>query len=536
MFIVRSAQSKETSLKTFFCLFVIATTLGAQSFDKDAKTGYESINAADLKAHVYVLASDSLEGRETAELGQHRAAAYIASHFQHLGLKPLGPAGSYLQPFDVEVTRVDPSRSNLVVNANEAWKLPWGQDFMTLSMKDTTVTSSIVFVGYVDTRISPELRPMVAGKIVVALLGTRQQVGDTSANAPMMRMFASRRDSGVTVVLSVADDTGRTSFARIYEMLAGFGMDKGQMRLKDAAPTTPRMTQNQVRGLLSAEAADRMLRAAGRSLAELRTQAIRDSVFQPVFLDQISVTVRNAIIRETRQTENVAGLLEGSDPTLKNEVVVFTGHYDHMGKTKSGVIYYGADDDATGTATVMEIAEAFATNPIKPKRSILFMTVTGEEKGLLGSTYYVSHPLIPLERTVADLNADMLGRMDTKYEPKNDPNYVYVIGSDKISAELDSVLKAANDQTSRLNLDYTYNDENDPNQFYRRSDHYNFAKNGIPVVFFFTGTHADYHQPTDTPDKILYDRMASIARLIYATGWSVAQKPGGLNRKPSTGL
>jgi hypothetical protein len=528
-------QIPEPFLKIIAFLFLASVTALAQVPDPIIRTGYESITAGDLKTHVYVLASDSLEGRETAEPGQRKAARYIASHFKRLGLKPLGPDGSYFQPFEVEITRVDPTRSHLLVNANEAWNQPWGQDFLTMSTKDTTVTSSVVFVGYVDTRIAPELRAKVAGKIVVALLGSRQQAGDTSANVPMMRMFASRRDSGVAVVLSVADDTGRSSFARLYEMIAGVGLDKGQMRLKDAPPSGPRMTQQQVRGLVSSEAADRLFRAAGTSLADLRKRAALETDFQPVFLDNISITVRNAVIHEVKPTENVAGLLEGSDPLLKDEIVVFTAHYDHVGKTRSGVIYYGADDDASGTSAVMEVAEAFAANPVKPKRSMLFMTVSGEEKGLLGSTYYVNHPLLPLDKTLANVNADMLGRMDTKYEPMKVANYVYVIGSDKISPDLDSLLRSANDQTVRLQLDYTYNDENDPNQFYRRSDHYNFAKNGIPVVFFFTGTHADYHQPTDTPDKILYDRMVSISRLIYATGWRVAQKPGGLKRKPATG-
>jgi hypothetical protein len=522
-------------LKTLAVLLLSAACLQAQSFAPAAMTGYGSINGADLKRHVYVLASDSLEGRETAEPGQRKAAAYIASHFSRLGLKPLGSGGSYLQPYDVEVTKVNTSRSSLIVNANEAWALPWGQDFMTLSMKDTSVTGSIVFVGYVDNRIAPQWRSRVAGKIVVSLLGTRQQTTDTSANAPVMRLFASRRDSGTAVVLSIADDTGRASFSRIAQTLAGYGMDKGQMRLKDVPSGSPRMTQQQVRGLISAEAADRILRAAGSTLADLRARAARDSAFQPVFFDRVSATVRNAVVQETRTTENVAGLLEGSDPVLKNEVVVFTGHFDHVGKSTSGVIYAGADDDASGTAAVLEVAEAFVANPVKPKRSLLFMTVSGEEKGLLGSSYYVSKPLLPLGSTVANLNSDMLGRIDTKYEPANDSNYVYVIGSDKISTELDSVLRSVNEQTVRLHLDYTYNDDNDPNQFYRRSDHYNFAKNGIPVIFFFTGTHADYHQPTDTPDKILYDRMATITRLIYATGWGVAQKTGGLNRKPATG-
>lgn len=150
------------------------------------------------------------------------------------------------------------------------------------------------------------------------------------------------------------------------------------------------------------------------------------------------------------------------------------------------------------------------------------MTVAGEEKGLLGSRYYVTHPVIPLDKTIANINTDMIGRTDKKHDDLGERNYTYVIGSDKISTELDSVLKAANAESENLSLDYTFNDERDPNQFYRRSDHFNFARNGIPVVFFFTGVHADYHRPTDTADKIMFDKMERIARLIFYTGWKVA--------------
>lgn len=529
-------KHKESPLRYLALLTLLTSALWSQKFDPAAQKGYDSIQGADLSTHVHVLASDSLEGRETTAPGQKKAAAYIAGYFQQLGLKPVGDSDTYLQKFDVEVTRIDPSQSDLTVKGSAPTKLSWGHEYMTLSLKDTTVTGPVVFVGYSDTRISPELRSKVAGRIVIALLGTRQQIADTSENAPVMRLFASRRDSGSVVVITVADDTGRASFDQLYERVASFGFDKGQMRLKDAPSTTPRMTQQQVRGLLSAAAAEAILKNAGLSLSKLRATAAREGDFAPVFIDQLSLTVRNTVVKEVRGTENVVGLLPGSDPLLRDQVVVFTGHYDHMGITKTGVIYHGADDDASGTAAVMEIAEAFVRNPLKPRRSVLFMTVAGEEKGLLGSSYYVTKPLLPLEKTVANLNTDMIGRMDTKYEPLKESHYVYVIGSDKISTELDSLLKVSNDQTVKLKLDYTYNEENDPNQFYRRSDHYNFAKNGIPVIFFFTGTHPDYHQPTDTADKILYDRMAVITKLIFATGWQVAQRPAPLNRNVSGGL
>lgn len=251
----------------------------------------------------------------------------------------------------------------------------------------------------------------------------------------------------------------------------------------------------------------------------------------PTFIDDATITIELKIIRETRQTENVAGILRGSDPLLKNQVVAITAHYDHLGKSKDGVIYPGADDDGSGTATVLELAEAFVKNPVKPKYSLLFMTVAGEEKGLLGSQYYVNHPFIPLNRIIADLNIDMIGRIDTVYEARKDTNYIYVIGSDKISPELDSLLLVANEESENLELDHQYNNEYESEQLYRRSDHYNFAKNGIPIVFFFDGFHADYHKPTDTVDKILFNRIKRIGHLIYNLGWKLANLDQPLTKK-----
>jgi Zn-dependent M28 family amino/carboxypeptidase len=273
---------------------------------------------------------------------------------------------------------------------------------------------------------------------------------------------------------------------------------------------------------VSPELAETVLKPSGKSLKQLRDEALLDQSFTPVFIDNANITVASKVIRETKQTENVLGFLPGTDPDLKPQVVVFTAHYDHLGISRTGVLYPGADDDGSGAVTILELAKAFAANPIKPKRSLLFMTVVGEEKGLFGSKYYTNNPIIPLDKTTADLNIDMIGRIDTTHEANKDTNYTYVIGSDKISLELDSLLHIANNESSHLKLDYTYNGENDPERFYYRSDHYNFAKNGIPVIFFFDGMHRDYHKPTDTVDKILFERMAKIGRLIYDLGWRLA--------------
>jgi len=220
-------------------------------------------------------------------------------------------------------------------------------------------------------------------------------------------------------------------------------------------------------------------------------------------------------------SENVVAYIKGS--SLPHQYIIISAHYDHLGK-KYGDIYAGADDDGSGTSAVLEIAEAFklATNAgHRPKRSIVFLNFTGEEEGLFGSKYYTNNPIFPLKNTIANLNIDMIGRVDSTH--KNQPNYVYLIGSDKLSSELKSISEKVNATYTKLNLDYKY-DENDPNKFYYRSDHYSFAKHNIPIIFYFNGVHKDYHQPTDTPDKIDYNLLAKRAKLVFYTAWELANK------------
>ena len=239
----------------------------------------------------------------------------------------------------------------------------------------------------------------------------------------------------------------------------------------------------------------------------------------------IPVTVKGTFSRDVKSTPgvNILAYIEGIDPDLKDEVIVITAHFDHIG-TRGDDIYNGADDNASGTSGVMEIAQAFHEAKLRgfgPKRSVLCMLVTGEEKGLLGSMYYAEHPVFPLENTVANINIDMIGRMDEKHD---NPDYTYVIGADRLSTDLHEINEAVNKKYTKLELDYTYNAKNDPNQFYYRSDHYNFAKRGIPAIFFFSGTHKDYHRPTDTVDKIMFEKAANIARLAFHTGWELANR------------
>ena len=231
-----------------------------------------------------------------------------------------------------------------------------------------------------------------------------------------------------------------------------------------------------------------------------------------------SASVREEIVG----TENVLGFIEGTDK--KDEVVIISGHYDHVG-VRDGAIYNGSDDNGSGTVAVMELAQAFSIakqNGHGPRRSLLFLAVSGEEKGLLGSEYYVENPVVPLKQTVANLNLDMVGRVDQEHV--DNPDYVYIIGSDKLSRELHQISERANALYTQLELDYKYNEDGDPNRYYYRSDQYNFVKKDIPAIFYFNGTHEDYHKPTDTVDLIDFERLEKRTRLVFHTAWILANR------------
>jgi len=482
-----------------------------KGFDKQASAGFSSITASDLKAHLTFLASDELEGRETSFRGQKVAAQYIAAVFQKLGLKPVGDNGSYFQQFELDVFKPGRETNMVLTSSAGSTQFMFGKDLLTTATKDTTITAPAVFVGFMDAYLSPEEEVSLTDRIVIAFAGRRSEALDPSAPRRRISYRLFRNAAAVVIVTTDPLDNYLESFANTIE--------KGSMGLKDS----PRRQRGAPFVITGTTAGSKVLSQIPMTIGELHALTARDSTYGPVPLDKISLTLDFKVIHEIRTAENVVGLLEGSDKTLKNEYVVLTAHYDHVGvHAATGEIYNGADDDGSGTSVILELAEAFVSNPFKPRRSILFMTVAGEEKGLLGSSYYTQHPLFPLDRTIANINIDMVGRIDEKHEQSGSTPYVYVIGSDKISTELDSLLNAANKQTVRLALDYEYNDDNDPNQFYRRSDHYNFARNGIPIVFFFTGVHEDYHQPTDTVEKIEFERMQQIGQLVYATAWKVA--------------
>lgn len=273
---------------------------------------------------------------------------------------------------------------------------------------------------------------------------------------------------------------------------------------------------------ISPEMAKEMI---GKKVKKVKKYRVKNSKGKSTKGFKIKTSVSGHMIKDAKnkETANVLGVIPGMDPILKDQHIIVTAHFDHLGK-RGEDIFNGADDNASGTSTVLELAQALSTAKSMGqglKRSVIFLLVSGEEKGLLGSKYYTDYPLIPLEQTMVNINIDMVGRVDKLHE---DPNYIYVIGADRLSTTLHEVNEDVNTRYENLDMDYTYNAEDDPNRYYYRSDHYNFAKNNIPAVFFFNGTHDDYHRPSDTIEKINFEKMAKIGRHIFQLIWEIGNR------------
>lgn len=474
-------------------------TTDAAKLKEAAPTYAQTITAADLSKHLHILASDEYEGRNTGEKGQKMAAEYIAREFREDGLA--GPvsantANPYYQTFDLE-------------------KSTWGEGHITvgkekyLMMQDFFPYGSSPFSAeetvdalYVTDAASVEAQ-QAQGKLLVTILANPAEM-----QTKMRDLSGAAEKAGAKGVVYIMG-------AEPFRLMA----ERFSHRLRE--PSISRKSNGATRpGTIIASP------AVGASLLGVKADQLMAANAQ--FKPASQVSVLTSRISEPLPTENVLGYVEGSDK--KDEVIVVTAHYDHVGMDESlegDKIYNGANDDGSGTVAVIELAEAFAQAKKEgygPRRSVLFMTVTGEEKGLLGSAYYADNPIFPLENTVANVNIDMIGRMDYDHEKTNDSNYIYVIGADKLSSELHQINEEVNEKYVNLKLDYTYNDENDPNRFYYRSDHYNFAKNGIPIVFYFNGVHDDYHKPSDEVDKILFDSAEKVARLAFHVTWELANR------------
>ncbi|WP_299761152.1 M28 family peptidase [uncultured Pontibacter sp.] len=460
----------------------------------------ESITAADLSKHLYIIASDEYEGRNTGEKGQKMAAEYIAREFREDGLT--GPVQSnstnpYYQTFDLQKSSW--GEGHITVGTEKYLMM---QDFFPFGSSPFTTEQNIAAVYVADA--AQIAGKGAEGKLIVTMLTPAEM-------QTKMRGFSAAAEKagakGVVYVLGAEEYRG---------MADRFSHRISQPSISQAGDTGSR------------PATIFATPTVGAAILGTMPEKLQQTATTASFTPSSDIKILMSRTSEPLATENVLGFVEGTDK--KDEIIVVTAHYDHVGVDESlegDKIYNGANDDGSGTVAVIELAEAFAQakkDGYGPRRSVLFMTVTGEEKGLLGSEYYANNPIFPLENTVANVNIDMIGRMDYEHEKTNDSNYIYVIGADKLSSELHQINEAMNEKYVNLKLDYTFNDENDPNRFYYRSDHYNFAKNGIPIVFYFNGVHDDYHQPGDEPDKIIYESAEKVARLAFHVAWELANR------------
>ncbi len=482
-----------------------------------------TITADELRAHLEVIASDAYEGRETGRPGQKMAATYLRNAFMRMGIPPVPDwrthgllEPGYEQPFALEL--VMPGVLRLVVDGKEGRYLGDHFYFQDRIGADLAL-SEVVFMGLGerDQQRNDYEGIDVKGKAVLVLEGEQRRmvkdaVPENDFFTDLTRKTSAANAAGARVMLYVSPNAD-LMMKEYAHYLGG-----PRMRLKDrkADDDAPRTGMQVV--VIDQETAARILAKGG-----IRWKKVAKAAREPGLLVPCPIAFNYRPEVQQLQAENVLGFVEGTD--LRQEVVLVTAHYDHIG-ADGAEVYNGADDDGSGTVALLEMAQAFALAKAQghgPRRSLLFMPVSGEEKGLLGSEYYSDHPVFPLDSTVADLNIDMIGRTDTAHT--DSPPYVYIIGSDRLSSELHRINEEANTRYTGLQLDYTFNAPNDPNRFYYRSDHYNFARYGVPVIFYFSGVHEDYHQPGDEVQKIRFDLLEARARLVFATAWELANRP-----------
>jgi len=581
MHIRRFAVSFGAALALSLVVPAFAAPQGGHAAAAHGSGGAASITPQELKDWLSYIASDELEGRQVFHEGLGLAASYIADHLHEWGVKPGGDNGTYFQ--DVKVLGVNTrSRSSVTVTVNgqtRTFKDGEGVTFPKNQGGKQSVTGKADFVGYGLS--VPELNHDdykghdVAGNVVI-YLGSQ---GPASFEAAQRRLLGARGRNAIEIEHAVAaigpavafgggrgrggnpsaqatpgeatTATGTARGAAPAQPAAAGGRGRGGTSLGDFQ--TVQRLDNRIPPQITAsdEFFDFVFKAAGQDYAALKAKADKQEDLTPAALDNVSITVNvdaDYDVVQTRLSRNVVGVVEGSDPKLKDTYVLFGAHYDHIGyqETPPGqgrggfgggapggcvgqtratpkpgdVINNGADDDGSGTVSVMAIAKAFALGP-KPKRSIMFVWHTGEEAGLYGSRYMADYPEVPLDHVSAQLNIDMVGR--NRCDDPKESNTVYLVGSDRISTELHNLSEDSNQSMPQaMTLDYEMNDPADPESIYTRSDHYSYAAKGIPIIFYTTGLHRDYHYLTDEVDKIEFPKMAHIAQLVYTTGMRVA--------------
>jgi hypothetical protein len=494
-------------------LLLLAVTLPAQLLaqTKAQRAGAATITEADVMRRIHVIAHDSMGGRDTPSRGLDLTAAWIAAEFKRLGLRPGGDSGSFLQRYPIEQYRVVHEKSVVTVSGpgGPAVTLQLDRD-AALQFGAASRSGGVVLIG--GPLDSLQGLERIKGKAAVV-------VADFSAGTPpAMRQLMSLIRAQPALVLVVNNND--SLFART---LATATRPRTLQRIGDADPAGVIVVVAKESAILA------QLPQAGEQLATIR------GAQRPVLLEMPEWTVDVALVLESVKREtapNAVGILEGSDPVLRQEYLVYSAHMDHVGMRRGPAaangepadsIFNGADDDASGTVGVIELAEAFAARGARPKRSVIFVAVSGEEKGLWGSDWFATHPPVPVGQMVANLNADMIGR--------NWPDSIVVIGTEHSDlGETLARVSARHPELRMAALDDRWPEQN----FYQRSDHYHFARRGVPVLFFFNGTHDDYHRASDHPDKINGEKLARIAQLMYWIGQEVGNAPERPKWKPES--
>lgn len=487
----------------------------------------ESITEPQLKDILTIVASAQMQGRETGTEGQRRAAIFIENEFKKIGLKAPESLSGYQQKYPLYRDSVT---SQSVTIGNQALEMGTDAFLITGTDQNGSVKSNqVVFVGYGidDPAYSDFKGKNIKGKVVVVLNGEPKADGKYLISGTDK---ASPWSFGVNRKLAAAGKHG--ALAVIF---TNPKMDKFPSYMANMASGS-RLYYPNPDAKSSIPVIYSLPSVLNKVFGDKKTEELKKDYDQLIPLNKTQMSSRTDVAvqfakkRFSVLASNVIGYVEGSD--LKNEYVMMTGHYDHLGM-RNGQIYYGADDDGSGTTGVIAMASAMQKAKNEghgPRRTVVFMTVSGEEEGLWGSEYYSDHPIFPLDSTTVDLNTDMIGRLDPNRNYGDSLNYVYVIGNDKLSSDLDPITKEVNKKYMNLELDYKFNDPADPERIYYRSDHFNFAKKGVPIIFYFDGIHKDYHKPTDTVEKINFDPMLKRVRYTFLMGWEMANRDDMLKR------
>ncbi len=487
---------------------------------EDVQKYAATITSQELRSHLTILASDEFEGRETGKKGQKMAAEYIAKIFQAHSIEEQ-KEGGYFQKFSVMESKIGKMELK-INNTSYAFAKDYYlvQDFNSQKLSN----NKILFAGFgiSDTNYNDLEKLEVKDKVLMIMRGepkNKKGIFRISGTSQASENYV--RDSykiekltalkpKILLIVDPKIDSNMKRYKRYFS--------EPSMKLEKDLET-PNMTVVYISTKMAAE----LLSLSNKKFNSMVAKMNENGKPQTKSTTN-TITYNFTKNRQNIETENVLGFIEGTK--FPEEILVISAHYDHLGII-DGKVYNGADDDGTGTSAILEISEAFAKakkDGKGPKRSILFLAVSGEEKGLLGSDYYTTNPVYPLENTIADLNIDMIGRVDEPHSTDAGQNYIYLIGSDKLSSELHSISEMSNKKYGKMDLDYTFNDPSDPNQFYYRSDHYNFAKNNIPVIFYFNGVHEDYHKETDEISKINFDLLNKRTQLVFYTAWELVNR------------